>query len=126
MNQLKVHLQQSIVALFGRGWTKRRIARELELDRATVRKYLAQAAKSPTPQPGSGDVWEAKSPTPPQAGSHPVPQPASVCDPWAQEIEAAWQAGLTVQRIYQDLVVEHQFAGSYPFPPTSPTPPTLF
>jgi transposase len=36
-----------------------------------------------------------------------------VCDRWGEEIEAAWQAGLSVQRIYQDLVREHQFAGSY-------------
>jgi transposase len=98
MNQLKVNLQQSIVALFEQGWSKRRIARELALDRATVRKYLAGAIpKSPTPQ----------------TGSPPTPRPASVCDPWGEQIEAAWQAGLSVQRIYQDLVVEHEFAGSY-------------
>jgi DNA-binding NarL/FixJ family response regulator len=51
MYQLKVNQQQTIVALRLQGWSKRRIARELALDRATVRKYLAQAAsKSPTPQ----------------------------------------------------------------------------
>ena len=54
MNQLKVSLQQSIVALVEQGWSRRRIARELALDRATVRKYLAGAAsKSPSPQTGS-------------------------------------------------------------------------
>ena len=57
MYQLKVNQQQTIVALRLQGWSKRRIARELALDRATVRKYLAQAeAKSPTtrkPAPGS-------------------------------------------------------------------------
>jgi transposase len=113
MNQLKVHTRQSILTLAARGWSKRRIARELGLDRATVRKYLAEAPKSPTPQTGSADDAEAKSPTPPQTGSSGVPQPASVCDRWAQQIEAAWQAGQMVQRIYQDLVVEHQFTGSY-------------
>lgn len=114
MNQLKVSLQQSIVALFEQGWSKRRIARELALDRATVRKYLAGGgSKSPAPQTGSAAGSEAKSPTPPQTGSSPTSQPASVCDPWQAAIDAAWQAGLSVQRIYQDLVVEHQFAGSY-------------
>jgi len=114
MNQLKVSLQQSIVALVEQGWSRRRIARELALDRATVRKYLAGAAsKSPTPQTGSVAGSEAKSPTPPQTGSCPTSPPASVCDPWGQQIEAAWQAGLSVQRIYQDRVVEHQFGGSY-------------
>jgi transposase len=109
MNQLKVNLQQSIVVLFEKGWSKRRIARELGVDRATVRKYLAAAgAKSPAPQTGSVGGSESKSPTP-QTGSV-VP---SVCDRWGEEIEAAWQAGLSVQRIYQDLVREHQFTGSY-------------
>ena len=59
MNQLKVHQQQTIAALFAQGWSKRRIAREWDVDLATVRKYLAGAdSKSPTPHTGS----EAPSP----------------------------------------------------------------
>ena len=110
MNQLKVHQQQSIVALHEQGWSKRKIARELGLDRVTVRKYLA-AAKSPIPQTGSDAIPPPKSPANPHPGSPPGPR--SQCEPWRQEIAAAWQAGLSVQRIYQDLVVAHQFAGSY-------------
>ena len=94
MNQLKVNQQQSIVALFEQGWSKRRIARELGLDRLTVRRYLAAAgAKSPTPRTGSG--------------------PESLCGPHQGEIQAALGAGLSVQRIYQDLVTARGFAGSY-------------
>lgn len=52
MNQLKVNQQTSINALHEQGWSKRRIARELRLDRVTVRKYIA-AAKSPGAQTGS-------------------------------------------------------------------------
>ena len=75
MNQLKVNPQQSIVSLFTRGWSRRRIARELALDRATVRKYLAAgAAKPPTPQTGS---------LAPQG-------PVSLCDPWREPIAVAW------------------------------------
>ena len=37
----------------------------------------------------------------------------SLCEPLAAVIESAVQTGLTAQRIYQDLVGEHQFAGSY-------------
>lgn len=100
--------QQSISSLYRQGWSKRRIARELGLDRATVRKYVAEA-KSPTPQTGS----DSKSPTNPQTGSTVNFGPASLCDPHREQIEKAWQAGLSVQRIYQDLVTEHQFRGSY-------------
>jgi len=113
MNQLKVNQQQSIVALREQGWSKRRIARELGLDRKTVRRHLAAAAlsKSPTnPQTGS----DPKSPTP-QTGSLTLggAGPDSLCEPWKEVIEAALAAGLSVQRIYQDLAAEHQFAGSY-------------
>ena len=40
MYQLKVNQQQSIIALHEQGWSGRRIARELGLDRGTVGKYL--------------------------------------------------------------------------------------
>src|SRR6266545_453670 len=114
MNQLKVNRQHTIVSLFEQGWSKRRIARELALDRATVRKYLAGVTpKPPTPQTGSAESTEAKSPTDPQTGSDSKSGPASLCDPWRGQIASAFEAGLSVQRIYQDLVVEHQFAGSY-------------
>lgn len=110
MNQLKVNQQQSIVALFEQGWSKRRIARELGLDRLTVRRYLAVAgAKSPTPRTGSDEDAESKSPTNPRTGSG----PESLCGPHQPAIKAALEAGLSVQRIYQDLVAAHGFAGSY-------------
>jgi transposase len=123
MNQLKVNEQQTIVTLHERGWSKRKIARELGVDRVTVRKYIAAApAKSPTPQTGSCGVEGSKSP-PPQTGSiegadakSPGVQTgssASLCDPWREQIEKAVDGGLSVQRIYQDLVAEHQFEGSY-------------
>ena len=37
----------------------------------------------------------------------------SRCEAWEKEITAALEAGLTAQRIYQDLVSDHQFNGSY-------------
>jgi predicted transcriptional regulator len=114
MNQLKVNQRLTIASLHEQGWSKRKIARELALDRATVRKYLAgSTSKSPTPHTGSITLPESKSPTHPHIGSPVHPGPASVCDPWEEPIDKAWQAGLSVQRIYQDLVAEHQFPGSY-------------
>src|SRR5262249_40145302 len=38
---------------------------------------------------------------------------ASLCEPWRQVILAKLEAGLTAQRIYQDLVSEHGFSGKY-------------
>ena len=69
MNQLKVNRQQSIIGLYQQGWSKRRIARELQVDRETVRKYLAaEISKSPTPQIGSQPDGSSK-PATPQTGS---------------------------------------------------------
>lgn len=114
MNQLKVHQQQTIKALFERGWSKRRIARELGLDRVTVRKYLAGVdSKSPTPPTGSAGPSDSKSPTNPHTGSASGSGPESLSQPWKEQIEQGLQTGLSVQRIYQDLVIEHGFTGSY-------------
>jgi transposase len=114
MYQLKVNQQQSIIALHEQGWSGRRIARELGLDRGMVGKYLAGHSKPATnPQTGSGEVAPSKPAINPQTGSATVPGPASLCDPWREQIEAALERGLSIQRIYQDLVVERQFTGSY-------------
>jgi transposase len=60
-NQLEVAMQQSIITLYERGWSRRRIARELKLDRATVRAYIkaweesqAAGAKPAISTAGSG------------------------------------------------------------------------
>ena len=131
MNQIKVNQQQTIAALRQQGWSKRRIARELGLDRKTVRRHLAAAhsksptnprtgsepeiAPSPTPQAGAEAALESKSPGDPRTGSLPLKGagPDSLCEPWKEWIEAALNTGLSIQRIHQDLVSEHQFDGSY-------------
>jgi len=41
------------------------------------------------------------------------PGPVSLCAPFEAQIKAALQAGLSAQRIYQDLVREHGFRGAY-------------
>ena len=41
------------------------------------------------------------------------PHQASLCEPWRDVIVTKLEAGLTAQRIYQDLVGEHGFAGKY-------------
>jgi transposase len=114
MNHLKVNQQQSIIALFQQGWSRRRIARALSLDRGTVAKYIAGLDSKPaTPQTGSVEVLLAKPATHPQTGSTLSFGPASLCDPWGEQIQQALDRGLSIQRIYQDLVAGQQFAGSY-------------
>jgi transposase len=128
MNRLNVSLQQSIIALAERGWPKRRIARELQVDRATVTRQLATAANAATnPALGSGDSDPPKPATNPALGSGEVaganaatnsahgarPGPPSLCTPFAAEIAAAVEAGLSAKRIHQDLICEHGFHGGY-------------
>ncbi|MBA4150857.1 MAG: IS21 family transposase [Verrucomicrobia bacterium] len=128
MNELKVDLKTAIAALKKSNWSQRAIARELGIDRGTVRKYFQVEAKPATEAtagselskpaistPGSSPEGKPK-PVIPTAGSGPMftlPGRPSFCERWSTEIEAAVNAGLSAQRIYQDLVTEHQFAGSY-------------
>ena len=58
-NVLKVSLQETICTLDGRGWSRRRIARELGIDRETVGRYLL-LAKPAISTPGSEEASEVK------------------------------------------------------------------
>src|SRR5262245_60324054 len=48
-NLLKVAMIETILSLRQRGWSKRRIARELGIDRETVARHLRLAASSSNP-----------------------------------------------------------------------------
>src|SRR5688572_15250051 len=111
MNELNVNLQHSIVALSARGWSRRRIARELGINRETVGRYLRLAQPKPAISTlGSEPDSDAK-PAISTTGSTPGRQ--SLCEPYSPIIEAAVAAGLSAQRIYQDLICAHSFPGSY-------------
>ena len=145
-NQLKMAMIGSILTLRQRGWSCRRIARELGVHRETVSRYLRLAAAQNRPNPpagsesnpaialtGSDPPKPANAPTgsePPKpaiapAGSGgvedlgialPVPiraGPVSQCEPLRAVILAKLEQGLSAQRIYQDLVGENGFEGSY-------------
>jgi transposase len=105
MNRLTVSLQQSIFTLHERGWSARRIARELGCHRETVGREL-QRSKPAKVATGSVPREEAK-PAKVATGSR------SLCEPHRQIIEAATVQGLSAKRIHQDLVAEHGFAGRY-------------
>lgn len=91
MNQLNVSLQHSIVTLSAQGWSARKVARELGLNRETVGRYLRLAANAAIP---------AILPI----GSK--PGRTSQCVPLREIIQKGLEAGLSAQRIYQDLVIE--------------------
>jgi transposase len=126
MNELNVNLQHSILTLAGNGWSNRRIARELGINRETVSKYLLLARPKPAiSTPGSEPDPNSK-PAIPISGSGPPPdsKPAistagsaagrqSLCLPHLTQIEAAVGVGLSAQRIYQDLICDSGFTGSY-------------
>ena len=135
-NILKVHEQNTIEQLAAQGWSRRRIARHLGIDRKTVRRYLREAAKSPTiSTPGSEEPESSKSPisTPGEATGTDLITEAlkaevgrpSLCDPHRRGSSAKLDLGLSAQRIYQDLVAEvsiHRFlsVGQTVCPPTPP------
>jgi transposase len=68
---------------------------------------LAEAASKPASLPaGSGDE---NRPTPPPRYSG----PASRCEPFREIILGKLESSLTAQRIWQDLVADHDFKGGY-------------
>jgi transposase len=111
MNQLAVSLQHSIATLAAKGWSSRKIARELGVDRETVHRYRpAPDSKPAIPPTGSVDAADSKPAIVPAGSKTGRP---SQCEPFSAVIEAALLAGLSAQRIYQDLVTERQFTGGY-------------
>lgn len=103
-NVLQVNEQQTIRSLFEKGWSLRRIAAELGVNRRTVRRYAAKCTIV-TAGPESGA--ESGVPGRLRAGQ------ASLCQGFADGIAAQVEAGLSAQRIWQDLVAGKGFSGSY-------------
>jgi transposase len=146
-NLLKVAMIETILSLQQRGWSQRRIARELGIDRETVARHLRHQHAAPKPanaplgsECGDRDSKPANAPlgsAAPDDSSKPANAPLgstgavtsadqpsaaeeqqaagrpSDCEPWRAAIQAKLDLGLSAQRIHQDLVAEHGFAGSY-------------
>lgn len=127
-NQIKMAVSDSILTLYERGWSGRRIARELDLNRETVSRHI-RLHTAPEPKPailpagidGPEDSKPAKVPTGiGEAGdSKPAKVPAgisgcaSLCRPYHDFVLSGVESGLTAQRIFQDLQIEKGFGGGY-------------
>lgn len=120
-NLKSMAVRASILTLSALKWTKSRIARELGIHRETVARCIRLAAASSAeaelagskpsiPPPGSEG---AKPSIPPAGFLGPEPGRRSQCEPLRAVIEAKVDAGLTAQRIYQDLRTDHAFEGGY-------------
>lgn len=109
MNRLAVSLQQSILTLHERGWSARRIARELGMHRETVGREL-QRSKPAKVTAGSAAEVESK-PAKVTTGSE--SRSRSQCEEWRTVITESLQAGLSARRIFQDLQAEKSYAGGY-------------
>jgi len=116
-NQLKLAMVNAILTLKQRGWSQRRIARELGIDRETVARYvnlLESDSKPATNAPtGSEGPKPAKAPIGSIGQDTQKPGPESQCESFRKVIEDKLEDGLSCQRIYQDLTDEYGFDGSY-------------
>lgn len=86
-------MQTTIKSLYKKGYSKTHIAKVLHVSRKTVRKVIQSDER--------GDMELVKKPHP------------SMLDQFKEFIEIQFNKGLSRQRIYQDLVKEYNYTGSY-------------
>ncbi len=123
-NVLSEEKKQQVIALGKLGWPLRRIEQATGVRRETAGAYLKAAGIAVRP-PGA---WGRRSPAKPAnevttdpgapSGSQrpPVDHPdrsASACEPYRELIEQGLVRGRNAMAIWQDLVSDHGFAGSY-------------
>ena len=129
-NRLKMAEVQAILTLHARGWSFRRIGRELGVHRETAARYVQLAEASPEDgsedgsgqnrpnlPAGSGGQNRPNLPTGSDSQNRPYPPtgsgPQSLAEPHREFILECLDRGLSCQRIWQDLKTEHAFEGSY-------------
>jgi transposase len=121
-NVLKVSKQTTISELHAKGWSLRRIARELGLNRRTVAAYAGQKPKPVVDSPANcttqvtpGSASE-NPPSKPSQLPEKSPAPASrksLCRDHEALIASRLEAGLSAERIHRELRDGLGFQGSY-------------
>ncbi len=120
-NQLGMSKSLAIRNLRASGLSERKIAEALGVSRGAVRRHLAAESSKDTKAPTGSDEAEetgskdTKAPT----GSEVEPRELesfgsrSQCEAFREVILAKLELGLSAQRVFQDLVEEHDFSGKY-------------
>lgn len=134
-NHLAMDKAQSIQHLHDLGWSQRKIAATLSVDRKSVKRYLESQKSKGTAPTGQAPtarelaVVDSKGTSAPTAPAASITEPEKLadselvaevpssarsgCAAYHESIVAGLKQQLTAQRIYQDLVTDHGFSGSY-------------
>ncbi len=127
-NRLRMANIHAIIGLLEQKWSYRRISRELGVDRDTVARYdrlrqgwikpaISTAGSEITGDPNAAISTAGSMPTPGdlvfEESSRRLPGRPSQCNPFTDVIKKKLDNGLSAQRIWQDLVGENSFTGSY-------------
>jgi len=100
-NRLKMAQQKAIEVLYGKGWSQRRIARELGVNRETVGRYVRQSEQECRAAEDSKPAISITG----SEGSKPAISIAestgrqSLCEPFREVIVGGLEQGLSAQRI---------------------------
>jgi transposase len=123
-NQLAMDKVQAIKSLEAAGLSERQIARTLSVSRKAVRRYLGRNRSKDTKAPtgkaptGSAGAKDTKAPTGSGDSASDLESSSAVgsrslCRAYRDAILEKLEAGLTAQRIFQDLRDEQGFTGKY-------------
>lgn len=128
-NVLSEEKKQQVIALGRLGWSLRRIEQETQVRRETATGYLKAAGVPvrppgrwghPTAKPAIEVTLDSAAADPPKPAIEVTPDPAtpkrsspSRCQPYQELIQAGLAKGRNAKGIWQDLVDEQGFTGSY-------------
>jgi len=127
-NQLRMEKLQQIEVFLRLGWSNRQIHSVTGIDWDTISKYRRQFQNPPKVSTEGGSDQGQNPPevptdpegvldqNPPEVPADLLPPPSTnsaVVRPFVEQIRTAFLQRLSAQRIYQDLVEQHGYRGSY-------------